>query len=198
MEIVNADLFSLVCVPAWLSKERRHVTLGAVCLAVEDRFATYGRYAIKTAFRWRRWRNRQLIELKRRQFRRHHVDIATLVAETGTCRNRILDRVVQASVEESSLPLQFKVSDVSVPVSNATPAAAPCVQVHSGHAEGRRDEHGGSLAVRTKCLAVEIQLRIKLSRTPTRKHCLDRRFIDSQQGCERAQIRSERHNCADV
>src|SRR5687768_3480840 len=194
VEIVNTDLFSLVCVPTWLSKERRHVTLRAVCLAVEDHFSTRSRCAIETAFGRRRWRDRQLVELKRGQFRGHHVNIATLVPESCACCDRVLYRVVQARVEEGSLPLQFEVSDESVPVSNPTPASAPRMQINPSLSEGRRYEHGSGLAVRAKCLAVEIQLRVKLSWSPTGKHFLDRRFIDSQQRCERTEIWGQRHD----
>src|SRR6185437_214170 len=94
MEIVYTDIFSFVRVPTWLSKERRHVTLRAVCLAFEDRFSAGGSCSIKTAFGRRRWRNRQLIELKRCQFRGHHVGVAPLVSKTSSCGNGIFNRVV--------------------------------------------------------------------------------------------------------
>ena len=133
LEIVNANLFSLVHVPAGLSKERRHVALCALCLAVEYRLSTCGGRSSKLPSGGFGGRHRQLIKLKRGQFRRHHVLFAHACSRTGPRRNWVLYRVVQTRIEESSLPLQFKVSDVSVPVSDAAPAATPRVQIDSRH-----------------------------------------------------------------
>jgi hypothetical protein len=63
LEAVDPDLLGRVQVPARLGLERRHVTTGATCLAVEQFLAARRRVGIEASFRgWRR-RDRQLIEV---------------------------------------------------------------------------------------------------------------------------------------
>ena len=106
--------------------------------------------------------------------------------------------VVQARVEECSLPLQLEVTNEGIPVSDGAPAPAPCMQIDAGHPECGRNERGGWLPIGAKRFAIEVQLRVELSWSPTGEHLLDRRFIDPQKAGEHAQIRGERHDGTDV
>src|SRR5438445_3153724 len=120
------------------------------------------------------------------------------MSETYFGGDRILSRIVQTLVKKVSLSLQFEIANVSVPVCNGAPAPTPCMQIDASHSERRRNARGGRLAVGAKRFTIEVQLRVEHSRSPTGKHLLDCRFIDSQETGERAQIRSERHDGTDV
>src|SRR2546423_1500370 len=198
LELVYANLRGLVRVPPRLGEERRDVTLRAGGFPTEERFAAGGCRAVETARGRRRRGDSELIELQRGEFRGRHVRAASFVAEACLRRNRIFLRVVESLVEERPLPLQFKVSDVSVPVRHGAPAARPRVVVDARHPEGGRDQSGRRFAVGAEGLAVEVQLCVEFSRPPTGEHFLERRVADAQKLRERARVGCERDDLADV
>ena len=117
LEIVYADLGCLVRIPTRLRKERRHVTSSAVCLALEQHFSTSRCCPVETTFWWRGRRDRKLIKLQCCQFRGDHIICTTFVSEASASCHRVFLCVVQARVEERSLPLQLEVANEGVPVS---------------------------------------------------------------------------------
>src|SRR5689334_6568013 len=116
LEIVDADLFRLVHIPTGLTKHRRHVTLRALRLAIEERRATCRGRCVETSRRRSRCRDCELIKMKRRKFCRDQIRIAAHVAETRACSDRKLHRIVESRIAERSLPVHLEVRDERVPV----------------------------------------------------------------------------------
>src|SRR5712691_10274883 len=123
---------------------------------------------------------------------------AALVAEARLHGDRELRGIAQTRIPEDALALHLEIRNVSIPIRHAAPATAPRVQVHAGETVRRRNQRRRRFAVRPERLSVEIELRIELARTPTGEHLFHRGFVDAEQLCERAEIRRERDNRADI
>src|SRR5439155_11911405 len=149
LKIVDAHVRSLMCIPTRLSEQWRHMTLAAGGFAVKEGFAARCGAGIETSGRRTRRRNRELIKLKGRQLFRHHVYGAAFVPKASLRGDRIFLRVHQTFVKESSLTLQLKIRDESIPISDGAPTAAPGVIVHSRHTERGRNQSSRRFAVWT-------------------------------------------------
>ena len=101
-------------------------------------------------------------------------------------------------VDRKRFPFRIpKLATSGVPIGCRT-EAGPRTQIHSGKAECRRDESGCSLAVRTKGLSVNEELCVKLARSPTLQDRSGGCVIDPQEIRDDGEIRSKRHDCANV
>src|SRR5439155_7483269 len=184
LKIINADVRSLMRIPTRLSKQWRHMTLTAGRLAFEERFTARGSAGIETSGGRTRRRNRELIKLKGRQLFCHHVCGAAFVPKASLRGDRIFLRIHQTFVKESSLTLQLKIGDESIPVSDSAPTAAPCVIVHPRHAECGRNQGSRRFTVGTKSFAVQIEFGVEFSRPPTHKHLFQSHIVNPKQRFE--------------
>jgi hypothetical protein len=72
------------------------------------------------------------------------------------------------------------------------------VEVDTGEPEGRWDQHGRRLAVRTESLPVEEELRVELARPPRREDLVQRRVVDAEQVRKRRLVGGQRDDRAYV
>src|SRR5262249_2412585 len=95
------------------------VAVVALGLAREERVSSCRGLRVEAAFRGRRRRNGELVELERRQLTRNLIVIRTdvrQVAETEMCGDRKLSRVVQARIPDPPLSMHIEVRHKSIPV----------------------------------------------------------------------------------
>ena len=135
--------------------------------------------------------------MEARELRRHPVDLGLHVAEAVAGRHRELDRIVQTRVPEPPLAVHLQVGHEGVPVGDRAPAG-PGVEVEARQAERGRDQRGARLPVGPERLAVEDQLGVELPRAPALQHVTDLGILEVQQAGERAQVRRQRDDRADV
>src|SRR5439155_24533936 len=98
-----------VQVPARLGKDRWHVAGRAARSPVEDGCSTLGRGPIERSIRGGRRRDRELVEVQRRQLRRNEIGIAARVAEAGAGSDGVLLGVVEAWIVERALTVHLEV-----------------------------------------------------------------------------------------
>ena len=129
------------------------------------------------------------------------------VPETVRGGYRKLGGVVQARIEEPALAVHFKVGDKGIPMRDRAPAG-PRVKVHASKPEGWRNQrrarhipaghHTVRALLRIKCLAVQDQFRVEFTRSPTAEHGTHRVLADTEQTGNRAEVRSKRHDSANI
>src|SRR6185295_3052049 len=95
LEVVDANLFGCVHVPARLGVDRWHVASRTLRLIFEQHCAACRRCRIETSGRRYRCGDRELVKLKRGKLRGNQIRIASHVAETGARGNREFDRIVE-------------------------------------------------------------------------------------------------------
>src|SRR3569833_411993 len=93
--------------------------------------------------------------------------------------------------------MHFESRHEGVPVGNGAPAG-PGMQVDSRQSERRWNESRCRFAIRTKALAVEEQLGVEFSGTPSGQHLAHAVLVYPEKTCDGAQVGSETDNCADI
>ncbi|OWK23252.1 hypothetical protein AJ87_35560 [Rhizobium yanglingense] len=136
--------------------------------------------------------------MKRRQFGGYPVFLVLLVALFRPGGDWILLRIVKARVVEHTFAMHFKIADIGVPVADSAPRSGPSMVVHTCQSECRGIERGGRLSVRPESLSVEVQFSIELSRPPRLDRLLHLGFGNLQHLGERAQVRRESDDRANV
>src|SRR5215467_546448 len=180
-----------------LREERRNMACRALRRAVEQHLAPLERSLVVGSC-WRgRGRDRELVEVKRRKLRRYSVGRAAGVSGAALCGNRVLILVIETSIEERPGAVHLANPDIGVPVGDRS-ESGPGMQIHTGKAEGRRDQRTGLLAIGTKGFAILVQFSIEAARPPTGENLLNRVDIDAKQVSERLEVGRKRHDRTDI
>ena len=129
------------------------MTRCAFRLTVEERLSPLECGTIVRTRRRLRCRDRELVEMKRGQFRCQCVRFASHVPFPAFRGDGVLIFVVEASVEECAGAMHLAYANISIPVWNRA-EAGPCVQVHAGQTESRRDQGSRLFAIGPKSFAV--------------------------------------------
>lgn len=98
---IDPDLTRSIKIVAWLRKKWRDMADGAFPLVIEDFSAALSRALVETALSWIWRRNRQLIEVKRGQFRGHPVGHASGVAGPTLRSDWILLGIAESGMRRS-------------------------------------------------------------------------------------------------
>src|SRR4051794_17053145 len=98
---------------------------GARRLSGEEDSPAVRRAGVERAVRWRRRRDRELIDLERPKLRGDHVGGVARLPRAGASAHRILARIIESAVVEYSLAVHLRVGDIGVPVRDVAPAARP-------------------------------------------------------------------------
>src|SRR5262249_35701104 len=158
---------------AGLCKQRRHVARRASCFAVKDRLPPSGR-VFEVAPVWRRgcW-DRQLIEVKGREFRRYSIRRVTSIVRAALRRDRILLLVGESRIEERPRALHFSRPNVRVPIWDG-PEPCPRVEVHARQTERWWNQRAGLFPIGSERFPVSIEYCVEPSRPPTSEYLPDR------------------------
>src|SRR5215831_939135 len=122
------------------------MTRRAFRLAIEECLSSLECDLIVRASRRHRCWDRELVEMKRGQFRCQFVRCTAHVSGPAFRGDWILIFVVEASVEEGPGGMHLAYANISVPVRNRS-KTSPSVQVHAGQTESRRNEGSCLLAI---------------------------------------------------
>src|SRR3954451_5558773 len=136
-----------------LGERRLDVAVRAPALALEEALATPGGAPVETAPRGLGRRQRELVELQRRQLGGDAVTPAAGVAHAVARGDRGLLPVVEARGGAVAPTVQLEVAEDRVPAGDGPPAGVG-VAVDAGEPERGRDERASGLAVRPQALAV--------------------------------------------
>src|SRR5215831_6936449 len=155
------------------------MTRRAFRLAIEECLSSLECDLIVRASRRHRCWDRELIEMKRGQFRCQFVRCTAHVSGSAFRGDWILIFVVEASVEECPRGMHLAYADISVPVRNRA-EAGPSVQIHAGQTESGRDKGSCLPAIGPKSFAVLVQFRIEAARPPARENLFHSVGIDAE------------------
>src|SRR5215213_9234300 len=139
LEVVNADLFRRMHVPARLCEDWRHVTRRTLRLPIEHCRTACCCRRIKTSRRRRRCWNCELIKLQCRKLSRGQVGIAAHVTKTFARCDRKLHRIVKTRIIKRALPVHFQIGYERVPMRYRTPPG-PGVKVDAGQSKRGREQ----------------------------------------------------------
>src|SRR5262249_16626286 len=155
--------------------------------------------------------NRELIELKRRKFLGDKIIIRTNVRQVSQfvrSRNRKLGGVVQTRIKEPAFAMHFQVGHERIPVSDRSPRASPGVLVEARQPEGvwnqrrARDIRASDNAIRDllriERFAIQKDLGIKFSWSPTAEHCSQRRYTNAKKVGHWLEVGGGRRNAANI
>src|SRR5215467_10051784 len=131
LERVDPDLVRRVQIISRLREKRWNMTRRAFRLAIEECLSSLECDLIVRASRRHRCWDRELVEMKRGQFRCQFVRCTAHVSGPAFRGDWILIFVVEASVEESPGGMHLAYANISVPVRNRS-KTGPSVQVHAG------------------------------------------------------------------
>src|SRR6266496_5088450 len=111
------------------------MTVVATGFPAEERIAAFGCFFIEVDARLRiRCRNRQLVEMERREEFRGQIIIRIDVWQIpkAVCsRDRELRCIVQSRIEESTCAMQLQISHKRVPIGNGAPGSRPSVLIET-------------------------------------------------------------------
>src|SRR5579863_6388759 len=192
-------------VPTRLGPERLDVTIVASCFTAKQHLASRGSGLIEGHRRIRR-RNGKLVKLQGCEFGSNEIAVRANVGQVRkavrSCNGELLS-VVQAGVEEPARAVHLEVGHERVPVRHRAPPR-PGMEIYSSQAKSGRNQRGSGYiracnhAVAdlpgVKCLAVQKQLGIEFSRSPTVEHLPHGGLIDSQKVGYRVEIGRERYD----
>src|SRR5258706_6622174 len=156
LEGIDPDLGRRVQVVPRFRIQRRNVAARALALVIEDLLASCRGGHVETPDRRSRRLERELIGVKRGEFRRDEVRSAARVPRAAPRGYRILHGIAQALVEESPRAVHLRHGDPGVPVRHRA-EARPGVEIHSGEAERGRNQRARLPAVWPEGLAVLVE-----------------------------------------
>src|SRR4051794_4892438 len=183
LEGIDTHLLRRMQVPTRFGPKRLHMTVVALRLSTKQGIATLGRLRIKVLTGlWFRGRKGKLVEVQGGKLLRDPVLVGADMRKVGKAvggRNGKLLLIIQARIEESAFAVHLKSGNERIPVGNRPPAC-PRMQIHSRQTERWREQRGtwhvcaGDNAIRDllgiKGFAVQDQLSIELTRSPTVEH----------------------------
>src|SRR6185369_3903400 len=144
LETIDAHLGGCVQIPTRICPQWLHMTLVAPCLTAKQFIAPCSRRDVKVnAGFGRRSRNRELIEMQRRQLLCYAIVIRRNVRQIGkTIRgsDRKLRGIVQARIKEPTDTAHLQRCDKRIPVTNSSPRSRPRMLIEARETKSVRDQ----------------------------------------------------------
>lgn len=116
LERIDTDFFGRVEVPPRFRPQRLDMAGATLGLAAEERIATCGSRRIKTACRWARGGNGELIEMQGWEFGGDEIRLIAYMPKSLSRRDGKLSGIIEARVEKRTLAMHLQIRNKRIPM----------------------------------------------------------------------------------